>query len=130
MEPWLKYSIGVVADRGLKPSQCTSARLKKEVLYVETHSKRYELACENPGEDDNAEDKFKFSACKVPMPLSGMIEVGMPLPNKHTTVIAKGILWEDIKWGASGVSVCGEKYPIVRLQFLPRTAATGVATKA
>lgn len=44
MEPWLKYSIGVVADKGLKKSLFTSARLKKgEVLYVETHSCRYEL---------------------------------------------------------------------------------------
>ncbi|KAL2236267.1 UNVERIFIED_CONTAM: Transcriptional regulatory protein rxt3 [Sesamum indicum] len=44
MEPWLKYSISAVADKGLKKSLFTSARLKKgEVLYVETHSRRYEL---------------------------------------------------------------------------------------
>lgn len=44
-EPWMKYSIGIVADRGLKKSQFTSARLKKgEVLYVETHANRYELS--------------------------------------------------------------------------------------
>lgn len=35
-EPWLKYSMQVIADRGLKPSQLTSARLHKEVLYLET----------------------------------------------------------------------------------------------
>lgn len=35
-EPWLKYSSQVIADRGLKPSQLTSARLHKEVLYLET----------------------------------------------------------------------------------------------
>ncbi|GFP97333.1 hypothetical protein PHJA_001877400 [Phtheirospermum japonicum] len=40
----LKYSISAVADKGLKKSLFTSARLKKgEVLYVETHSRRYEL---------------------------------------------------------------------------------------
>ncbi|KAL2236242.1 UNVERIFIED_CONTAM: Transcriptional regulatory protein rxt3 [Sesamum indicum] len=40
MEPWLKYSISAVADKGLKKSLFTSARLKKgEVLYVETHSR-------------------------------------------------------------------------------------------
>ncbi|XP_057787318.1 uncharacterized protein LOC131004636 [Salvia miltiorrhiza] len=44
MEPWMKYSISAVADKGLKKSLFTSARLKKgEVLYVETHSRRYEL---------------------------------------------------------------------------------------
>ncbi|XP_024382608.1 uncharacterized protein [Physcomitrium patens] len=44
-EPWAKYSMSIVADRGLKKSQYTSARLKKgEVLYVETQVHRYELA--------------------------------------------------------------------------------------
>ncbi|XP_020596836.1 uncharacterized protein LOC110036680 [Phalaenopsis equestris] len=43
-EPWLKYSINIVADKGLKKPLYTSARLKKgEVLYLETHYKRYEL---------------------------------------------------------------------------------------
>ncbi|XP_054809762.1 uncharacterized protein LOC129311453 [Prosopis cineraria] len=43
-EPWIKYSISIVADKGLKKSLYTSARLKKgEVLYLETHSRRYEL---------------------------------------------------------------------------------------
>ena len=37
-EPWLKYSMGGVADRGLKRSQWTSARLNDDVLYVETHT--------------------------------------------------------------------------------------------
>ncbi|KAJ7518413.1 hypothetical protein O6H91_21G067900 [Diphasiastrum complanatum] len=44
-EPWLKYSMSYVADRGLKKSQYTSTRLKKgDVLYVETHTSRYELS--------------------------------------------------------------------------------------
>ncbi|KAJ7970082.1 zinc finger CCCH domain-containing protein 13-like isoform X2 [Quillaja saponaria] len=43
-EPWIKYSISIVADKGLKKPLYTSARLKKgEVLYLETHSRRYEL---------------------------------------------------------------------------------------
>nr|XP_004512628.1 uncharacterized protein LOC101505404 [Cicer arietinum]XP_004512629.1 uncharacterized protein LOC101505404 [Cicer arietinum] len=43
-EPWVKYSISIVADKGLKKPLYTSARLKKgEVLYLETHSCRYEL---------------------------------------------------------------------------------------
>ncbi|KAL2325219.1 hypothetical protein Fmac_024277 [Flemingia macrophylla] len=43
-EPWIKYSISIVADRGLKKPLYTSARLKKgEVLYLETHLSRYEL---------------------------------------------------------------------------------------
>ncbi|KAI4364344.1 hypothetical protein MLD38_020450 [Melastoma candidum] len=43
-EPWIKYSLNIVADKGLKKPLYTSARLKKgEVLYLETHSCRYEL---------------------------------------------------------------------------------------
>eukprot|EP00262_Sarcandra_glabra_P011518 TRINITY_DN2780_c0_g1_i1.p1 TRINITY_DN2780_c0_g1~~TRINITY_DN2780_c0_g1_i1.p1 ORF type:complete len:817 (+),score=173.64 TRINITY_DN2780_c0_g1_i1:177-2627(+) len=43
-EPWVKYSISAVADKGLKKPLYTSARLKKgEVLYLETHLTRYEL---------------------------------------------------------------------------------------
>jgi hypothetical protein len=43
-EPWIKYSISAVADKGLKKPLYTSARLKKgEVLYLESHSCRYEL---------------------------------------------------------------------------------------
>ena len=38
----IKYSISIVADKGLKKPLYTSARLKKgEVLYLETHSCRY-----------------------------------------------------------------------------------------
>ncbi|XP_028756479.1 uncharacterized protein LOC114715764 [Neltuma alba] len=43
-EPWTKYGISIVADKGLKKPLFTSARLKKgEVLYLETRSCRYEL---------------------------------------------------------------------------------------
>ncbi|XP_074585703.1 uncharacterized protein LOC141841428 [Curcuma longa] len=43
-EPWLKYTINIVADKGLKKPLYTSARLKKgEVLFLETHFNRYEL---------------------------------------------------------------------------------------
>lgn len=36
-EPWLKYSLAAIADKGMKPSQLTSARLLTSVLFVETH---------------------------------------------------------------------------------------------
>lgn len=35
-EPWLKYTLATVADKGLKHSQLTSARLRSEVLLLET----------------------------------------------------------------------------------------------
>ena len=35
-EPWLKYTLSAIADRGLKSSQWTSSRLMDEVLLLET----------------------------------------------------------------------------------------------
>ena len=35
-EPWLKYSLGAIADRSLKSKHWTSVRLREEVLYMET----------------------------------------------------------------------------------------------
>ncbi|KAF0909244.1 hypothetical protein E2562_032956 [Oryza meyeriana var. granulata] len=61
-EPWLKYSISIVADKGLKKSLYTSARLKKgEVIYLETHYNRYELCfsgekSRSVGSSSNASD--------------------------------------------------------------------------
>jgi hypothetical protein len=34
-------------------------------------------------------------------------------------VLARGLAWEAIKWGAAGVTVDGTLYPVVRLQFSP-----------
>lgn len=36
-EPWLKYSMGAVADKGLKPHEWTSAKLHSQVMYLESH---------------------------------------------------------------------------------------------
>ena len=35
-EPWLKYTLSAIADRGLKRSQWTSSRLLDEALMLET----------------------------------------------------------------------------------------------
>ena len=43
-EPWLKYSVGAVADRGLKRAAWTSTRLAGQVLLLETRAVRYELS--------------------------------------------------------------------------------------
>lgn len=76
-EPWLKYSISVVADKGLKKALFTSSRLKKgEVLYLETHSKRYELC---------------FSGEKmVKATTSLMHEMDVDKPQSHNLHMANG----------------------------------------
>ncbi len=43
-EPWLKYTLSAIADRGLKRTHWTSSRLLDEVLLLETASVRYQIA--------------------------------------------------------------------------------------
>ena len=35
-EPWLKYNMAAVADKGLKPHEWTSAKLHSHVMYLES----------------------------------------------------------------------------------------------
>ncbi|KAJ4829646.1 hypothetical protein Tsubulata_035705 [Turnera subulata] len=105
----IKYSISIVADKGLKKPLYTSARLKKgEVLYLETHSCRYELCFAgekmvkssqmheetdkshnhhiHPSNGDTEHiliDAFRWSRCKKPLPQKVMRAVGIPLPVEH-----------------------------------------------
>ncbi|XP_008800926.2 CWF19-like protein 2 [Phoenix dactylifera] len=80
-EPWLKYSINIVADKGLKKPLYTSARLKKgEVLYLETHFNRYEL-CFN-GEK---------TVCNGTMPTSSQApESEQEKPQTHSSHVQNG----------------------------------------
>lgn len=46
-EPWLKYTLSAIADRGMKHAGWTSARLRGEVLFLETN--RWVWARGQPG---------------------------------------------------------------------------------
>ncbi|XP_077249655.1 uncharacterized protein LOC143889371 [Tasmannia lanceolata] len=131
----MKYSICVVADKGLKKPLYTSARLKKgEVLYLETHSNRYEL-CFNgekvvsngtmptSQEADSTDhehiiDVFRWSRCKKPLPQKAMLSIGVPLPVEHLEALADNLDWEDIEWAQGGVVIGGNKYRLERVNFL------------
>ncbi|XP_009594419.1 uncharacterized protein [Nicotiana tomentosiformis] len=83
-EPWLKYSISVVADKGLKKPLFTSSRMKKgEVLYLETHTQRYELCF-------NGEKMVKATT-------SQMHEMDVDKPQTYNIHVANGE-----KYGADG----------------------------
>ena len=117
-EPWMKYSVSLVADQGFKRSQWTCARLRREVLYVETHHKRYELSCV-PGKDGE-ENRFRWAASKKPLPLDKTREVGVPLPKAHVDVAADDLRWDEIHWGSNSVIIRDKEYQLARLQYLPR----------
>ncbi|XP_042021028.1 uncharacterized protein LOC121768556 [Salvia splendens] len=151
MEPWLKYSMNAVADKGPKKSHFTSARLKKgEVLYVETHYRRYELCFNrekvvkagtasetgrpqiNNAHSINGErgavdgestvvDVFRWSRVKRPLPQTSMQSIGIPLPLEHVEVMDDNIEWDDITWTQTGAWIAGRDYRIARAHFIPQS---------
>ncbi|XP_076952232.1 uncharacterized protein LOC143625900 [Bidens hawaiensis] len=146
-EPWIKYSISAIADKGLKKPLFTSARLKKgEVLYLESPSQRFELCFNgekmvkagnemdtdgadsdnttinnnniNNGNNNNMMDVFRWSVCKKPLPQTVMRSIGIPLPPEHLKVLEDNLDWEDIQWSQTGVWISGKEYPLSRVHFL------------
>ncbi|BDA47506.1 probable transcriptional regulatory protein rxt3 at N-terminal half [Coccomyxa sp. Obi] len=133
-EPWLKYSMAAVADRGLKPSQWTSARLHKEVIYLETQKQRYELSrVETPsttGAEPPPREVFRWARCRRILTQTQLRRVGMPLPESYLDVLEPALAWEDLQWSPTGVAVKGKSYQIVRLHFTKQTRHSSVAEAA
>ncbi|KAL8260294.1 hypothetical protein R6Q59_028247 [Mikania micrantha] len=143
-EPWIKFSISAIADKGLKKPLFTSARLKKgEVLYLESTTRRYELCfngekmvkagneLDTNGMDgdnynnnnsnynyNNMMDVFRWSLCKKPLPQTVMRSIGIPLPPEHLQVLEESLDWEDIQWSQTGVWISGKEYSLSRVHFL------------
>lgn len=117
-EPWMKYSIALVADQGFKRSLWTCARLRRDVLYLETNKKRYELSYAQGKEGE--EDRFKWAVSKKPLPLEDTIKAGVPLPKANIDVVEDDLRWDEIQWGSNAVIVRGKEYGVVRLQYIPR----------
>ena len=65
-EPWLKYNMAAIADRGLKPSQWTSARFQTQVLLVETA--RY--TCSSSCAHGNCQVHLLFFLCSGQLPVA------------------------------------------------------------
>jgi hypothetical protein len=121
-EPWLKYSLAAVADRGLQRSAWTSARLRRDVLFLESKTQRFQLAWEGHGKPEGEReglDAFSFSRCRQLLELGEVAQLGVPLPASALSPLARGVGWESVKWGPAAVSVAGESYPLLRVLFLP-----------
>ncbi|CAD7698317.1 unnamed protein product [Ostreobium quekettii] len=128
-EPWLKYSMQAVADRGLKQWQWTSARLHSEVLYLETKRERFELAWtegdsnQQQQQQPNQEkvDLYQWSKCKSPLPLAKMRQHGTPLSKDQVDVVHPNLKWNEVKWGMNSVQVRGEDHQVLRIHFMQRS---------
>lgn len=122
-EPWLKYCMSAVADRGLKSSHWTSSRLREDVLYLESSSTRYELSY--GGDDIGQPEVYKFTRCKVPLPIAVMEAKGVPLPDEDVELLEANLRWSEILWSNMHVTVRGKQYKMMRMHFMPRCSPGG-----
>lgn len=143
-EPMFKYSLALVADRGLEPADWTSTRLRTDVLYLESDSRRFELAREaddaspanEPAPAGGAPsaqpyDRYTLSEVVEPQALDAEAtkKAGVPLPARHARVLHAHLDWEEIAWGRSSVRIrATAEYALARMQFVPRAEPAG-ATK-
>lgn len=129
-EPCLKYNMAAIADRGLKPSQWTSARFQTQVLLVESSRQRYELSLVPGADAENGDAQgevvYRFARCKQPLTMGLMRKCGLPLPDSELDVLEPALHWEQLKWGEEGVDIKDKHYRLVRLHFVDKcTPQTG-----
>lgn len=116
-EPWLKYTLAAVADKGLKASQLTSSRLLDQVLFVETASNRYQIA-RVTSDDNNSKEVYSFSRCNTPLPALAMQRIGLPLPASAVKAIESTLEWEELQWGVTSLHVKGQEYQLKRIHLM------------
>lgn len=93
-EPWLKYSLALVADQGTDRERWTSTRLRREGLYIESATNRYELALAPA--NGSRYDKYTLSEVLAPhdMDARAVEAAGVPLPRQKTTLLEESLDWE------------------------------------
>jgi len=125
-EPWFKYSLALVADQGTEPERWTSTRLRREALYLESATRRFELAVQQPAAaGDGGYDKYTLSQVLRPHEMDGRAveAAGVPLPAASATLLHEDLDWEELTWGPSFVRVRGAEYPLQRLLYVPYSVA-------
>lgn len=123
-EPWFKYSLALVADQGTEAARWTSSRLRKEALYLEGSTKRYELAIERS--DGGAPfDRYTLKQVHKPqeMDAKAVEAQGVPLPAASVKVLEAGVDWESLVWGPSYLRLRGTEYALSRMLFVPYSVA-------
>ena len=122
-EPWFKYSLALVADQGTDKDRWTSTRLRREAVYLESATQRFELAVQPS--DGMAYDKYTLSEVRTPheMDARAVEAAGVPLPKNKTVRLEESLDWEELIWGPSYVRVRGTEYSVLRLLYVPYSVA-------
>lgn len=86
-----------MADQGTEPDRWTSTRMRREVLYLESRHRRFELAQTSSGGDGEFA-RYTFSEVVEPHALDrrAMITSGVPLPARHVKRLHENVDWEEV----------------------------------
>ena len=148
-EPWLKYSLHEVADRGLGTRELTSAKLMEQVLFLETQTTRYELTwlrtdilpttgagapmtTTSTGTYGSAKmaaemalasgvEMYRLCQCKRPLTMKKLRETKLPLEESEIEGETVVVSWNQILWFTWGIIVDGQKYAVSKMLFAPRS---------
>ena len=140
-EPWLKYGLNDVADRGMGNGELTSAKLMSHCLFLETNSRRYELtwwrtetgagagtAADGEAAPGDGVEVYRWSECRRPLPMAGLRTAKLPLTDDEIADGGEGgkrvtmVSWDKILWCTWGVIVDSKRYNVSKMLFVPRTA--------
>ena len=113
--------------QGTDPERWTSTRLRREAMYLESASCRYELALQQPTEEDpSSHDTYTLSLVQNPheMDARAVEAAGVPLPESAVTLVHESLDWEELVWGPSFVRVRGEEIALARLLYVPYSVSS------
>ena len=114
-EHWLRFGLTGEAmnsynrlefvDDGLPRTQWLSMKLRKASVYFDTETDRYELALTR-----NAQS-IVFSRLKQPLQCAAKVKMdGTPVVDTAKEVCQENIVWKDVQWDETGVTIRGEFY--------------------
>ena len=111
-EMWLAYSLPAICDKGRDFKDFTSYRLKKNALYIETPSQRFEISLnfmDHNNDDYLFEEYETYKIAEVLDPITKdndfMREEKIPLNDKYVKVIFNMVDWHDLLWGENSLKI-------------------------
>ena len=115
-EPAYPYSLENFGDKGWNEADFLSTRLKQFVVFLETHTQRFELSLVNDSQDDQIfehQDKYRWAQVNEPLLLKDsdfFKDKRVPLDENYINVIHKSLDWHDIEWSSTSVFIMKEEF--------------------
>jgi hypothetical protein len=122
-EPCFKYSHVLLADKGPKKEGWTSFRFCNEVLYVENEKDRFEISTKFI---INSLGYYTYRFCRVRPPLLCVDQQAHPLPELFLQPLYVDLDWHELSWRPDAVIIRGQKIPLTKFYWCPRTPETHI----